>query len=874
MKQSLVISLFMLIALFLSRGLSGDDTLVKTLDNGLLVVVREHKAAPVVSVNVIVKTGGIYENEYMGKGISHFLEHLVSGGPTPERTEEQTDLDVDKIGGQTNAYTSADHTLYFISTASEYFDTALDILSGYIQNVIIDQFRFDREKAVIEKEINMGEDEPSRVIWKLYNQTAFVNAPVKIPNIGYRELEKSVTIDEIKTYHDRTYIPNNSIVLVVGDVDKEETFEKVKKAFENWERKSYIKPILPAEPPQTHPKWAEKEMDTKVTYLRIGYHTVELTHPDLYPLDILSYILTNGKSSRFFRKIKEEKKLVYSIDSWSITPSYGYGIFMFNCVLNYDKVKETVSTIHNDLMALKDELVTPDELEQAKNQKIADNAFEKETAASMARQMTYSLAGLEDPYFNDTYTENIQKVTAEDIRSVVRKYFYEDNQTVAVVKPLGAEKSIKGTAGEKEEEIGKVKKVILDNGATVLFKRNPTTPTVAIQAHFRGGIRYENDETNGISNFMVKTMIKGTKELTGVEIASDLENKGGSINTYTMDNNFGVKIDLLSKDIELGIKILADVVKNPKFSEESLDLVRDEVISEIKKEDDDWQWEGINFFNQIRYEKHPYRLPRYGTVENVNKFKSKDLKRFHKKFCVPSNMVITIFGDIDIDASEKLAAEYFDKMRGPKYEVGNIPIEPKVVNPRTKEKKTLKSQSVITYGYEGIAYRNKDLYALRIVDAITSGINLPGGWLHKALRGEKDLVYFVHLMLWNSVDPGSIIILTQCQPENTEQVISLIEETMSRAIKGEFTNEELESAKKIAITSELIYYQTNSLLASRAALYELCGVGYGYMDDYKERINEVTLEDLVSVSKKFFKNPVLAIIKPDSESTALSNKPS
>ncbi len=202
MRKVLFSLVTILMVVVVTATFADENTLVRTMDNGLMVVVREHHAAPVVTMSVIVKTGPIYEDEYYGKGISHYLEHLVSGGPTDKRTEEETEIEIDMIGGQTNAYTSANHTYYYISTAAEYFGEALDIVSGYVTGVKINDFIFQREKKVVEKEIKMGEDEPGRVLLKLYNETAFVKSAVNVPNIGYRDLVKSVTFDDFNNIID------------------------------------------------------------------------------------------------------------------------------------------------------------------------------------------------------------------------------------------------------------------------------------------------------------------------------------------------------------------------------------------------------------------------------------------------------------------------------------------------------------------------------------------------------------------------------------------------------------------------------------------------------------------------------------------------
>jgi zinc protease len=252
----------------------------------------------VVAVRIYIKTtGGVWEAEYLGAGISHYCEHLISGGTTPTRTEAEADDIERRIGAQTNAYTSSDHTCYYMTCPSMYFGTALDVLSDWVMNCSLIQFEVDREHGVIDEEISMGEDEPGRVLWNLFLQTAFNESEIKFPTIGYRDNFLKLTRDDVSRFYNQRYIPNNSIIVVVGDIETEAVYEQIKEVMGSWERKTLDRPVLHQEPPQHSRRRTEKEMDTNVTYLRLGWPTISYHDQDLYAMDLLSYVLTNGESA-------------------------------------------------------------------------------------------------------------------------------------------------------------------------------------------------------------------------------------------------------------------------------------------------------------------------------------------------------------------------------------------------------------------------------------------------------------------------------------------------------------------------------------------------------------------------------------------------
>ncbi|MBM3213268.1 insulinase family protein, partial [Candidatus Poribacteria bacterium] len=404
--------------LFITTIVYSSEPMKTVLDNGLTVILKENHAAPVVSLHVYVRAGSIYEDEFLGRGISHYLEHLVHSG-TAKRTKQQIDQLMEEIGNVSNAYTTKDHASYFITTASSYFDTALDLISDYVQNPTFPQEEVDSEKGVILNEINISEDDPGKRLSRLFYRTMFRYHPTGLPVIGYREIFEKTTRDDIVKYHDRMYVPNNMVFVAVGDFEPSAALTKIKEAFKDFKRGNTPNLNIPGEPPQVSKRYTEEEMDINMAYMLMGFRTVDLFHKDLYPLDVLAFIMGEGRSSRFFKTIKDEKQLVYSISSWSYTPAFkDGGFFGIWCVLDPDNLKDAERAITDELYRLKTEYVTDQELEKAKALKESEFVFSQQTMEDQASDIGSSELSTGDPNFSKRYLEGIRSVTKEDIMRV------------------------------------------------------------------------------------------------------------------------------------------------------------------------------------------------------------------------------------------------------------------------------------------------------------------------------------------------------------------------------------------------------------------------------------------------------------------------
>jgi zinc protease len=846
---------------------AGDlDVKHRLLDNGLNVYVLENHNAPVFTMRVYVRAGSIYEQEFLGRGISHNCEHLVAGGTTHKRTEADADRIIRAIGGAMNAYTTSGHTCYYISTSAEYADSVIDLLSDWTLNCAFTEEEYERERGVIQREITMGRDEPNRRIGKLYNGTMFVRHPEHFPTIGYRELFDLTTHEDLLAYYKRMYVPANMHVVAVGDFDAEEMLDKIDSAFSVYPYAPAPGIILPSDPKQMGRRYVEDEMDVGLTYITIGFKTVMVTHEDAFPLQVMASILGEGRSSRLYRIIKEDLGLVHTIDASSYNPEYDAADFTVHATLDYENLPAAIDAILGVIYEMQTVSVSKDELDKAKTQFVSDYAFGFQDVMDQAATVGSDILRTGSPTYSGGYFLNgIRAVTREDIMRVAGTYFYNDALTIAILKPTGSV-----LAEEEEEEVVKatseVTKTVLDNGITLLLKEDHTTPLVFMRGFFAGGSYLEDVEHSGGFNFMANMMRRGTRKYSSEMIAEKVEEIGGNIQSGGAEDYFFCHMDVVSENFARGLAIYSDVIMNSAFDEAEFEREREALLARIVARDDDWQEDGETRMRRLLYGGHPYGLSPLGEEASIGSMSRDYVQGLYMKYCTPDNLVLLIYGDIDRDEVRVAAAKAFGGFKRRPVDVAPPPEWAGLGESVLLVEQTDREQAVIFLGIPSMTLDDPDWYAVRVLDGVMSGIGYPGGWLHGALRGQR-LVYIVHA--WNNAlrGKGYFCVMAATTPEHADSALGIIYEKIEKAKNELVTDEELEMGKRSCIVMEDLYYaQTTASQASMGGQYEVRGLGYDYRDSIREKIRAVTKEDLKRVANKYLTNAAVIVITPEPES--------
>ena len=662
------------------------------------------------------------------------------------------------------------------------------------------------------------------------------------------------------------YVPNNMVFVAVGDFDAEVAYEKIHEAFKDFERKPIDIPVLRPEPEQLGMTVIREQRDLDVAYLLMGFHTVRLSHPDLYPLDVLSHVLSEGQSSRLYRKLVDELGLVYSVTTWSHTPGYDAGVFAISMTLDPANIDAAVEVVKEEIYRLKDEKVSRDEIDKAKKLKATDFYFARQDIESIASSLGTSEISSGNPDFDALYVENIQKVTAEQIRDVVGKYFYDDNIGIAILEPI-SEGETRAARVEAKPEAGPVEKHVLDNGLTVLVKQNRTNPIVTLGSYSLAGVRFEDPASNGVANFVATMMPRGTKKRSAEKIAQAIDTMGATYSCTANHTRIQSQMTVLREDLKEGLQLFADILMNPRFDEGEMEKQRALIEASILARADDWNADAMDRMLDALYSEHPYGNPPTGTLETLSGIGRDDLVRHHDSFITPASTVVTVFGDVTSEEAVGLAEKAFGKWKGPDRAAPRSYDEPHLSAPEVTTSYHERAQTVIFMGYRGMPYAAEDRYPMAVLDAVTSGIYYPGGWLHTDLRGNQ-LVYVVHAYNWTGLDEGYFGLYAATYDEALDQAMEIITGHMERIAREPVSDEELTEAKQLCVIMNETQKQTNSALAHDAAIPELYGLGYDYESDYSAKIKAVTKEDVLRVAKKYLTNPVTIIRRPNPDDHA------
>jgi zinc protease len=839
-----------------------DAVTLARLSNGLTVIVQENHVAPVATVRCYVNnTGSAFEGEYLGAGLSHVLEHVVSGGTTGERTEKEIEKIIDTFGGATNAYTSTHLTAYYIDCPARNVKTAVELLAGSMQDIAFEPSEFERELRVVRRELADGETDRRRVLWKMLNRTAYTTHPIRHPVIGYLEVLNQVSNDTIIDFYRERYVPNNQVFVVVGDVETQAILDEVARQWQGTPRGEETLVVMPQEPEQLSPRRAYREMDGKTFDMVFAWPTVELSHDDLYALDVAAYILAEGDSSRMVRRLKYDEQLLLSVSSASYTPHFARGVFAIIASATAENQARAAEEILSEVYRLREELVDPAELAKAKKQKEAELVFGQQTVQQAAESLGRSYLSTGDPLFDRRYAENIQKVTAEEIRDVARRYFVPKRLTRVTIAPPGS------AAGPEEEKSrgaeSATKLVRLENGVRVLLKRHTHLPLVNIQAFVLGGNLVDTEATAGRSALVAAMLDKGTGDLSAEKIAEFFDSRGGKLSFESGRNTVFGSATTLKADFVEAADLMGRCFLKPSFPAEEFQKVKQLALGAIARRSDNPHQEIMEVFFGALPETTPYHLLVGGTEESVSGLTVDDLQAYHAEYFNPANMVVTVFGDIDPDRALDIVEQHFGALR-PKPEAEPIGFDRSnaVAQSIERHKQTGKPTGMVLLGYPAVSIRQQEDYAaLLLLDAITSGYGYPGGWLHNELRGEG-LVYFVHAFMITGPAPGYFAVLAQTQPEKIDEVVGRIEKNVERAKNGQITQEEFERAVQMVIAAHAQENTTIAAQARQAALDELYGLGYAYDATFEERIRAVKRDDVVRAAQKYLGKHVLATASP------------
>lgn len=846
---------------------------VARLSNGMNVLVQENHSAPVATVRCYINnTGSAYEGKDLGAGLSHVLEHLVAGGTTTKRTETQIREILDSLGGQTNAYTSDSVTCFYIDCPGTGVPVAIELIAQNMQFSVIPENEYRREMGVVQRELEMGEADRSRVLYNSMKQLVYLEHPTRHPTIGYLAVVQQIKRDEVIAFYKNRYVPQNMTFVVVGDVQTNEVLDTVLAMFKDFRRTTERQAVLPEEPVQAAQRSTRLEMEGPSTHYSIAWPTVPLQDPDLYALDVASFILTHGDSSRLMRRLRIEQPLAINLSSVSNTPGFVKGWFQVTAECEPKNLEQVRKIIFEEISRLKKEPVSGAELAKAKRQKAAEHVFSQAKVENQAEMLAESFRSTGDPLFDSHYVEGIQKVTADQIRDVATRYFLPERLNTVQIDPLGSQKAQETAKSEKAAETDIIRKQ-LSNGLTVLLRRQSVLPMVTIQAYVRGGVLADTAETSGLASLTTEMLERGTKKYSADQIAEYFDAIGGNLALNSQTNTSYLQCAVLKDDAPTALGYVYEMLFQPTFPKDEFENVRQIRLGKIAARKGNPQTEIMDFWAKQLPASNPYSRIALGDPAAVAKLTPADLKKLHAAYFVPNNMVLSVFGDIDPSTVLKQLEASFGKVA--KSDQFNWPTLPQQQQPLSSDlakhlQMQKKNTAMVLIAFPTINIRDeKTKHALDVLDAVITGGGGAGGRLHEELRGEQ-LVYYVFGIQMSGFAPGYFVFLAQTRPESVAEVVRRIRLNLDKISRDGIPHDEFEKAKAKLIVARAMRNTTPTERAFQASIDELYGLGYDYDKGFAERIGKITEQDVTAVVKKYFEHGMVitSSMEPAKESNA------
>lgn len=408
------------------------ETRSAKLSDGMTLIVRENHAAPIVALDVWVATGSINEDE-RNNGVSHFFEHMLFKG-TEKRGVGEFDREIESLGGRSNAATAQDFTHYFVVVSSKFFDEALDALSDVVMNPVFDAEEIEKERLVVLEEKRRSLDSPMTVVYQTLYSLSFPDHPYRRTVLGSTESITGLKREDFLNYHRQYYVPNNMVFVVVGDVEFDDVKAKAEEAFRDFTPKELSPSSYPVQT-KGGVKRSVVEKDVEQAYMGMAFLAPSIKSNDTYALDVLATILGEGRSSRLYRRIREEKQLVTSIQAFYVAQRDA-GLVIVLATLDPENLEQAEREILAEMAKLSSEDVALEELEKAKTKLITDYAFDTETNLDQTSTFGYYQVVAGDYRLGITYPDEIKKITASDVRAVAAHYL-TGGYSIAIVKPGG-----------------------------------------------------------------------------------------------------------------------------------------------------------------------------------------------------------------------------------------------------------------------------------------------------------------------------------------------------------------------------------------------------------------------------------------------------
>ncbi len=860
------------------------------LPNGLKILLFPDQTKQTITVNVTYLVGSRHEN-YGETGMAHLLEHLVFKG-SPKYLEP--DKEFDKRGARVNGTTNFDRTNYFeiFPASDENLNWALDFEADRMVNSFIAKKDLDSEFSVVRNEFEGGENDPFGVLIDKTLATAYQWHNYGNTTIGARSDIENVPIDRLQAFYKNYYQPDNAVLIIAGKFDEAKTLELVHK---------YFNPI--PKPTRTLPKFYTDEPtqdgERQVTVRRAGdtqlvfagYHVAPGSHPDNAAMDVLSIVLSDTPSGRLHKSLVEAKKAssIFGFGFEAKEPSF----HLFGAELRKeDSLDEAQNIMLQTIETIASNPPTAEEIERAKS-KILKNIELTLTASDRVGLGLSEYIAQGDWRLFFLARDRVKKVTADDVKRVAAAYLKQSNRTVGrfvpAEKPDRAEvpkvsdteiaamvKDYKGEAAIAQGEAfdpspanieTRVKRTNLGNLKIALLPKENRGDVVVAVMNLRFGDEKSLMNRQTAAGFAGQMLMRGTMKRSRQQIQDELDRLKARAFVFGSVTGASASIETTRENLPAVLNLIAEILREPAFSEKEFETLKQEQITNLEAQKSE---PGTVAFTALskHFSIYPKGHPLYaGSIdEELADIKAATLdeaKKFYKDFYGASDGELTIVGDFDEAAVQKIISEKFGSWKSPNG-YARIKQEYRDVAAVNQAFETPDKASAIFVARLNLKVRddNPDYPALVLGNYMFGASGLSAR-LFDRLRQKDGLSYGAGSSLAAGAldEMGTFFVNASYAPENAEKLEAAFKDELSKLLKDGFTPEEIAAGKQGLTQARQVSRAQDRELANSINRYLFLDRTLAFDAAFEEKIKNLTAEQVNAAMRKYLTPDKISIFK-------------
>ncbi|MBI5684612.1 MAG: insulinase family protein [Verrucomicrobia bacterium] len=904
LSPSVIICRMLLAALLLAplASLCASQPAIRetTLPNGLKVITREIHAAPTISVWTYYRVGS--RNERPGvTGISHLIEHMMFKGTATLKRGE-----IDRLtalaGGKNNAFTDTDYTSYYFALPSDAaapegksgLDTVLRIEADRMRNCAMDPQELVHEKQVVLSELDGGANNPLNRLDEAVRAASFAVHPYHWPVIGWKCDVEAITRSDVLGYYRTYYQPNNAILILVGDFDTAKVLERVREHLGAIPRGPEPPKVVSVEPEQQGERRVTVQGEGRAVYFEAMYHIPATSHPDMYALGVLDSLLTVGKSSRLWRALVDTGLAADVSSLFSQQHDPAWETILATCPETADR-RKFERALDATIADVQEKLVSPAELAKAKRQTITQTVFAMDGVSDQGALLgAYEIVD----HWNYLLTMNqrTERVTAEDVRAVARKYLVASNRTVGWFVPTKVSKDLpvptKLKSGPIQRRIGggamerwgdgvlgkrllarqrvnaslplplaslapRATRTVLPNGMVLLLQENHANPTAAVAVNVDAGAAFDPPKRPGLAVLTAAMLGRGTATRPAAKFHQELDTLGAELDFNATMDGASVGGRCLSADLPKLLELVHDALCRPAFAPAELSRLRAEQLTALKEDSDNPYILSLQELREALYpEGHSERHYLRGGEAEIKAATRSDLLAFYRRHYRPDTTSLAVVGDFD---AAKVAAQLqslFGSWQAagprPKLELPLIPsLRPEATGHPIRLPISDKAEAIVLMGARGVTVTAPDYFAAITANHILGGGELLNSRLLASLREKQGLTYSVSTEFRGSRAERPWTLAMQNDPKDVNTAIRGVRAELERMRTAPPTEDELDQARATLVGGLLLAMETNGGIAGTLCDLELYGLGQDWIARAVEAIWKVTPADVLAAARKY-----------------------